>query len=359
VAHKVDSAIPSAICDRNAGIVSARQYTANTGLPLGAWAGVKIWGERAKIVVGLAAGGLLFSGTAQAVPFADGDVFASVIGGIQHYSASGALLETLTGNTGSNNTGGAIDAAGNLYATHFRGGEVNKFAGRDDPHTQSTFGGNFGAGAESIVRDLNGNFYISNSASGAITKVDAAGNTLATFSTGSRADFIELNLANMKLFFTRDISKGVGVLDIATNSLDSAFSTTVGNFALRLLGNGDLLVANEQDIKLLDRSGNVIKTYDDGGNENWFALNLDPDGTSFWSGDSGTGVLDKFDISSGDVLETIDTGVGRDSLFGVTVFGEITQGTGGGGGGIGVAEPATLLLIGVGLFGLSLRRRQA
>ena len=59
-------------------------------------------------------------------------------------------------------------------------------------------------------------------------------------------------------------------------------------FALRLLADGSVLVADSAAIYLLNSAGNVVKTYDDAGNNNWFALNLDANGTSFWSGDSGT-----------------------------------------------------------------------
>jgi hypothetical protein len=113
------------------------------------------------------------------------------------------------------------------------------------------------------------------------------------------------------------------------------------------------LVADLINVKRFDSSGTLIQTYDVTGEDTWFSLNLDPDGTSFWSGDYGTGKLYKFDIATGatdNQLQTIDTGVGSDSLYGVTVFGEITAG--GGGGGV-IPEPATMLLLGSGLIGLA------
>lgn len=39
--------------------------------------------------------------------------------------------------------------------------------------------------------------------------------------------------------------------------------------------------------------------------DGWFALNLDPDGSSFWSGSFNVGILRKFNISSGALLEGI------------------------------------------------------
>lgn len=83
-----------------------------------------------------------------------------------------------------------------------------------------------------------------------------------------------------------------------------------------------------------------------------FALNLDPDGTSFWTGSFINDNLYRFDIASGTLLKTFNTGSGGDSLFGVSVFGEITQ-VG------GVPEPASIVLFGtiLGLAGISIRRK--
>jgi DNA-binding beta-propeller fold protein YncE len=285
---------------------------------------------------------------ADASPFNVGDIFASVNNGqVQHYNSSLVLLETLNTGQGGFTTGSAADKAGNFYVTNFSSGSVSKFTGPGDPHTPSIFL-NQGGNPESILFDLAGNVYVSSASTGLIVKYSSTGTSLTSFNTGKgRADWIDLSADQTKVFFTIDISKGVFSLDLGTSAV-TTFNGTVGNFALRLLGDGGLLVANQQDIKRLNSAGTVITTYDAAGEDNWFALNLDPDGTTFWSGDFGTGDFCQFNISGGAAIRCKNTGTGGGSLFGLSVFGEITQG--GGGGGPRVPEPGSLLLLGVGLL---------
>ena len=62
-------------------------------------------------------------------------------------------------------------------------------------------------------------------------------------------------------------------------------------FAMRTIPSGpfagDVLVANSIDAVLLNAAGNIIQTYTLPGDLGLdFALNLDPDGTDFWTGDA-------------------------------------------------------------------------
>jgi hypothetical protein len=69
-------------------------------------------------------------------------------------------------------------------------------------------------------------------------------------------------------------------------------------------------------------------TYDLAGVDGWFALNLDPDGTSFWSGSFLNDTFYKFDIASGTKLEEVNTGLGSGHLYGLVVYGEQTAALG-------------------------------
>jgi hypothetical protein len=273
-------------------------------------------------VIGLA----LVARDAGAVPFSFGDVFAANNNGtVQHYNAAGNLLDTLNTGQGGFTTGCAVNSSGDLYVTNFTAGSVTKFDGPGDPHTASLFGGSF-PNPESIVFDGSGNAWISNASTGSIERVDPLGVHTLSLNTGGRADWIDLNPTTTKIFFTEEASR-VSILDVATSTRDPDFNASFGDFALRLLPGGGLLVAADADIKRMDSGGNVVQSYDVPGVDGWFALNLDPDGTSFWSGSFANDNFYKFDIASGTVLlGPINTGTSGNNLFGLCVFGERTVG---------------------------------
>ena len=117
-------------------------------------------------------------------------------------------------------------------------------------------------------------------------------------------------------------------------------------------------VANSVDAKLLDSTGAIIKTYTLTGNGGGdFSLNLDPNGTDFWTGDFVTGNVWEINIATGAIDQNWN--VGARDFYGLSVFGEIQSG--GGGGGTPTPEPASLALLGAALagFGALRRRRKA
>ena len=287
-------------------------------------------------LVGGIAGGAMAAGT-----FSEGDVFVGVANGdVQWRLPDGTLNETLNNTVGGFTTGMAFDAAGHLYVTNFSAGEnvgtpahpsVPKGGGTgsvSEFDTDGTFLGFFGDGystPESILFDKSGNAYVGN-VGGSTLKFDGDGNLLDTFATG-RTDWIDLAADQCTLFYT-DESGTIHRYDVCSDSPLSDFASG-GQYALRLLPSGGLLAASSTGVNRLDDSGAIIQSYDTEGEDCWFALNLDPDGTSFWSADFCTADVVKFDIASGDVEQTFNTGTGADTVFGLTVFGEITVGGGG------------------------------
>ena len=270
------------------------------------------------------------SSVASAAPFEYGDVFIGYgQSSIKHYNGSGSLLDTITGDASGYRTGMAFDSAGNLYGTNFTTSRVAQYAGPTDPHTYSNYANaDSGAQAESIVFDAAGNFYVGQAGGTKdILKFNAAGTFLSRYDVAwddRGSDWIDLAADQTTMYYTSE-SRTVYRYDVSTNTQLANFATLPGigtAYALRLLGDGGALVADSSVIVRLNSSGIVTQTYDIGGNNNWFALNLDPDGTSFWSGDYSTGAFAKFDITTGNVLGAYNAGA---SVWGLTVFGEITE----------------------------------
>jgi hypothetical protein len=259
--------------------------------------------------------------------YATGDVFAAVGNGqVKQFSSTGTLLNTLTGNPATYTAGMAFDASGNLYGTGFGCNCVSKF------DNQGNFLGSFGSGFntddESIVRDAAGDFYVGQAdGSRDVLKFDPAGNLLANYDVATEdrgSDWIDLASDQCTLYYTSE-GKSVKRFDVCTNTQLSDFATGLPGpyaFALRVLPGGGALVADTDEVVRLDSSGSVVQTYPFPNNY-LFALNLDPDGTSFWTGDIITGEVFKVDIASGSILTQFNTGPNT-ALGGLAVFGEIT-----------------------------------
>ena len=257
--------------------------------------------------------------------FQTGDVFVGVASGsVQWRRPNGTLVQTLNGGAGGFTTGMAFDSAQSLYVTNFSNSVVHRF---DKNGVQIS---NFGSGystPECIVFDGNWNAYVGN-IGGGFRKFDATGAFIGVVGAGTRIDFADLQADQSTMLYTQE-GQRIGRWDVVNNVALTDFATGLGGqaYALRIRTNGEVLLANGATVLRLSSAGAVIQTYDVAGQNSWFALNLDPDGTSFWSADFSTSNVYRIDIASGNVISSFNTGTGNGTVFGLAVAGEITVAT--------------------------------
>jgi streptogramin lyase len=259
---------------------------------------------------------------------ATGTVMASTGSGLvtEFNPTTGAMITQLDTTTGAQfTTGSMFDAAGNFFVTDFISAAVTKF----DPFGVliPPFGSGY-AMPESILRDAAGNIYVGN-VFNPILKFDSSGAPLASFVTATgRSDWIELAADQCTMYFTGE-GTDVGSLNVCTNTPGPNFNVAPlpeMAFAFRLLPTGGMLIADTSTVIRLDAAGNQIQTYTVPGTSFLFALNLDPDGTSFWTGDVNNGLVARVDIASGTVLKSFSSSgaPGFTDLAGLSVKGERT-----------------------------------
>ena len=291
-----------------------------------------------------------------------GDVFAAVANGkYRVYANNGTFKEQIdqgVGNGGlaQNSTGFTTGCSFNpdgsfLHTTNFSTGYDVVFDNASPhPVVQNIATGVNRPGdsnPESITFRQNGEFFIGH-AQGLrdVHHYNAGGGFIGTFDVQTEvvgSDWIDLARDQNTLFYTSE-GRRIFRYDVSTGTQLPDFAVLPGfnnAFALRLLppgdGTGGLLVADRSDIKRLDGAGNVVQTYDTATENAWFALNLDPNGTSFWSGSFDTNNFYRFSIATGAVeVGPIASG---GQLFGLCLKGERTAGGGGGGGGGGERPP--------------------
>jgi hypothetical protein len=251
------------------------------------------------------------------LPTAGKQVYVSNSGGaVQVFSTIGNLplqVDTLDTGTGSYETGMAFDSSGDLYVTDFGSNSVTRFPSAHNPGTKFATG--LPLSPESIVFDNSGNAYVGSADAAAITKLDPTGKVIDTYSPASEdrgVDWIDLAKDGCTMAYT---SEGTTVqqFNVCTKTQLAPLATGLPStaFAIKLLPGGGALVADSQTVVRLDANGNVLANYDTPGNDQWFAVALDPeDRTSFWAGDISTGDVVQFDILTGSEVTHFNAGPG-------------------------------------------------
>ncbi len=267
--------------------------------------------------------------------FSSGQVFASVgFSNVNVYDAnSGDLLNTLTDDTGEEfTTGSAFDASGNFYVTDDLNGDISEFSPDGTPL------GQFATGLDnplSLVFDNQGNLYVGQQSTPYIAEFSPTGQRLADIGPVQTElfgdDWIDLSSDQCTFYYTTE-STDILRYNQCTNTQQPNFNAAAlpdKAFQLRILANGDVLVADSSADFLLDQNGNVIQSYPcsslAGCQDGLFAIAVDPSGTSFWTGDSTSGDIWQINLATGAVMQTISTNSGL--LFGLSVKDELDVAT--------------------------------
>ena len=259
-------------------------------------------------------------------PYNIGDVFVGVgLGFIKHFSPSGVLLDTLNTGTGCReDTGMAFTSTSHLLATTFGCGvvEFDNMGNLIGP-----FGSGYNTNTESVVLDAAGNVYIGQAdGTRRLKKFDSTGTFLMDFSPATQSrgtDWNDLAADQCTMFYTSEGS-AIKRFNVCTNTQlsDFATSTAFPKYALRIRTNGEVIVAATSVLERYNAGGMLIQTYAFPGSLA-FAMNLDPDGTHFWTADIFTGMVYKYDIATGAIVLSFPSAP-LSTAAGLTVFGERT-----------------------------------
>ena len=294
--------------------------------------------RRCGLIVALLVAWSASSGLSDAVEWGVGDVFLAVGDGTYHvYDHSGRFKQAITDELGGYTTDcGFSPRLDRLYTTNYTHTKVvvyddaaeHAILQTIDPADASP-GGHSGA----VVFDAEGNLYVGHpDGNNLIHRYSDTGMLLATFEVevGKRGtNWLDLSSDQRTLFYSSE-GRDIYRFDTESNARMSSFAELPGEgsaFGIRLLppgdGSGGLLVADGEDIKRLDAEGKVVQAYDDQGQDSWFAINLDPNGTSFWATDGESDQVYRYDIASGRIEQTFTAGPGE-TVFGVCLKGELT-----------------------------------
>lgn len=251
-------------------------------------------------------------------------------GQIQWRLPDGTLNATLDTGLGGYTTGMAFDKQpGNLYVTNFTAGAVTRFD--TSGNRLGTFGSGYNHLPESILFDAAGDVFVGQAGgSRDVLRFDGGGQLRSTYDVPTGpvgSDWIDLSIDQCTLLYTPE-GPAIRRFNICTNTpLNDLTGLLNQAFALRILpGERAVLVADRTTIQIVDGiTGGLFQSYDAPGQDCWFALNLDPDGTSFWSADFCTSMVYKFDIASGAVLQSFSTETPPNTVFGLVVNGEFSD----------------------------------
>lgn len=274
------------------------------------------------VTVSVANNPLAFT-TAGNPTFQAGDILISMADGTVQWRRGNWTLVKMLAKDAGQAKGLAFDSSGNLFVTHWygSGSSGNDVVTFDHSGNQTgLFGDGFNCNPSSIVFDSTGNAYVGQSdCTNQIYKFDSAGNLLARFNVAveNRGTYhIVLDPNQCTMYYTSE-GRNVKRFDVCTNTQMSNFNNAplpdpvTGAQQFALLPGGGMLIADFSVIVSLEASGNFIRTYGAPGGNCWLGMALDSDGTSFWASDWCASTATRFDLATGNVIEShvvTDTG---------------------------------------------------
>jgi hypothetical protein len=278
----------------------------------------------------------------------EGDIICGVGSGLiqQRDPNTGGLIRVInTGSGSSEDTGMCFDAAGDMLSTNFTTSTMSKIDMSSDPVNttqcgaliQHPFAGPFNTHDESCVFDGAGDFYVGQAdGSRDILKFDPSGALIGTFNpaTGPRgSDWIDLAADQCTIYYTSE-GQDIRRFDVCTNTQLANFATNLATsscFGLRIIPAGpfagEVVAACTNEAVRVDQTGAIVKRYPNSacpGTSFFFAMNLDPNGTTFWTMDIGNGKVCEYDIATGAPARSLTCQRVGASTAGLTVCGELT-----------------------------------
>jgi hypothetical protein len=253
------------------------------------------------------------------------------------------------------NTGTAFDSNNNLYVADDSQGAISEFSPTGAPMGQFATGL---SNPDSLVFDKNGNLYVGQQTTPYIAEFSPSGQRMGDIGPLNTElfgdDWIDLSSDQCTFYYTSEgtdiytYNKCTGAQGLYNNpgntnpnAWNQAPFTGLGAFEVRILANGDVLVADSSAVLLLDQNGNLLQTYSCASlpappvppgaapgapcQGLLFAVSVDPNGTSFWTGDSVSGDVWHVDLATGHVLQSFKTNPG--TLYGLSVDGQLMAAT--------------------------------
>jgi len=262
--------------------------------------------------------------------FAAGDlVVSNQDGSVQWRHADGSLIGNLAGTVPGPGEGMGFGPTGYLYVSHWcadgscsTGDTVERF----DPQARST--GPFGSGycrPHSIAVDVNSNVFVGQTDCSTILKFTPGQPPVSFTVATENAGVFWMDLAgdgctahytsqgpNVKRF---DVCANRQLADFNRAPLPGGVSQ-----AVRLLPFGGLLVSSGDVIVRLDSAGNQTQTFGlpGGGPQLWAGIALVGDGT-FWAINYYTSDVYRFDLSTGSIIATFNTGTAPPTVVDIEV----------------------------------------